>query len=475
MDFRKIQFGCADAQTEGMDYPELITHGYVNIEEVVDKALNTNIFLGYKGSGKSALSEHLSLSVTDSTIIDQQGLKDFPFKAFNKIKLIDENPMLRAKSIWRWVLSIKILNNLVDDSSSVSVKQPEVDNLISYLAKNGLSPIRNISDVVSHSTSATIKASMKFLEAELSDVSHENEVSFEVITNYVLDSIFSYKESYRHLVIIDDLDDILAPNGTQLYTIAALISAVKDLNRQFVKAHLPIKIIILCRTDMFELLPDPNKNKIKSDSSFSFSWYDEGVHKPHESNLVKLIDIRGRLKYPALNSVIGEFFPSTYKSKEIHKVLLDFTRHTPRDFIQLMNYIQKQCVGSNVTTNNITEGLKAYSSEYFIQEIKDEMTGYINRRDIEEVINIISTLRKREFMYRDLLGRIIEYKSMTEGECKHVLEVMYNCSAIGHVYTFAEDNSNRITFKYRNRNSTFTTRNKIILHQGLWQALNVNY
>lgn len=57
-DFRQINFGLSDAQTEGEDYPNLLSDGYVDILQVVDKAINTSVFLflGYKGSGKSSLS-----------------------------------------------------------------------------------------------------------------------------------------------------------------------------------------------------------------------------------------------------------------------------------------------------------------------------------------------------------------------------------------------------------------------------------
>lgn len=85
-DFRQINFGLSDAQTEGEDYPNLLSDGYVDILQVVDKAINTSVFLflGYKGSGKSSLSEHLRLTQV-GVEVDQQPLKDFPFKFFDKI------------------------------------------------------------------------------------------------------------------------------------------------------------------------------------------------------------------------------------------------------------------------------------------------------------------------------------------------------------------------------------------------------
>ena len=64
MDFRKIDFGRADAHTEGEDTPNLLKYGFVDIDQVVNKAVKTStfLFLGYKGSGKSSLSEHLRLT-----------------------------------------------------------------------------------------------------------------------------------------------------------------------------------------------------------------------------------------------------------------------------------------------------------------------------------------------------------------------------------------------------------------------------
>lgn len=476
-DFRKIKFGCADAQTEGLDYPELMTSGYVDIEEVVGKALNTGVFLflGYKGSGKSSLSEHLRLSGGTEYFVDQQGLKSFPFKSFGKIIAIEESPIYKAKQIWRWVLCVKILNDLLKDQDAISENYKDVERAISLFTRSGIYPLVNISDVVSHTSTKSFKAKLKNAEIASEITNEEGNISIEMATEFLMNVIVSYKECRKHILIIDDLDDVLAPNGTQFNIISALIGETKDLNRFFQTNYIPVKIIVLCRSDMFERLPDPNKNKIKQDSSFSFSWYDEGVNKPYESKLINLINTRVQLIYPDINNAIEEFFPKFYKSKSIYNVLLDFTRHTPRDFIQLLNYIQKQCTACYVKTSDIEEGLKAYSSEYFIQEIKDEMTGYVNRQSIEELINVISTLRKRDFSYSELVNQIEDNPLLNKVDCVEILRIMYDCSAIGHVFNFVEDNSTRVTFKYRNRNSTFTTANKIILHQGLWQSLNVNY
>ena len=46
---------------------------------------------------------------------------------------------------------------------------------------------------------------------------------------------------------------------------------------------------------------------------------------------------------------------------------------------------------------------------------------------------------------------------------------------IGNEYRYNDNSAMRLSFKYRNRTSTFNPKHKIILHKGLWKALNVNY
>lgn len=103
MDFKTIKFGKADAHTEGESFPELLKNGYLNISSVADVAINSEIFLflGYKGSGKSSLSEHLWLKAEEDVVVDQQPLKNFPFKEFDKIPVADDR-LIRYKKLWDW-------------------------------------------------------------------------------------------------------------------------------------------------------------------------------------------------------------------------------------------------------------------------------------------------------------------------------------------------------------------------------------
>ena len=474
-DFRKINFGSADAHTEGEDYPELLREGYIDISDVVEKALNKGVFLflGYKGSGKSSLSEHLKVLEDSSLIIDQQALKDFPFKEFDKLSSVTDKT-IRYKSLWNWLLCTKILFDLRDDQSAISDNIVEVNEAINVFTQAGLLSVKSLSSLISRKLTTQIALKIKALQLSQTIGSEVAEVDYDNLADFIKALVLSYKEARPIYMIIDDLDDILAPNGYQFSIISALISVANDLNRFFNDNKLQVKILVLCRTDMFERLSDPNKNKIKQDKSFTFSWYKEGVNTAKNSDLVRLINKRTRIVYPQVNDVFEEFFPERFEKRDTCSALLDYTRHTPRDFVALMNSIKKYCSSNRVSEQAISDGLTEYSLEYFKQEIDDEITGYLTREERVQLFEVLSTLRKKEFSFANFVEQCKRQSALRGRDPVEVLRLLYDCSAIGHIYEYDAWNI-RYTFKYRNRNSSFSRDDKITLHKGLWKALNVNY
>ena len=382
MDFRKINFGLSDAQSERMDYPNLLKDGYLNISQVIETVNNPRyfLFLGYKGSGKSSLSEHLKLCENDY-IVEQQPLTNFPFKFFDKV-INSEDRTIKYKIIWRWLLCAYVLSSLCKDLKQIN---EDTRQAIAIFTQLGLFPVINISSLLKKSSTTTISATIKSLGISHSVSTEYAEADMELLTNYVKNIITSFTETKPFLIIIDELDDILAPHGRQFENIAALINEVKELNAYFYYNNILVKIIVLCRTDMFEKLPGQNLNKIKQSNSFTFTWYREGIDSNKHSDLVNLINKRAKLTYPVINDVFKEFFPQKYNNINIYSALLDYTRHTPRDFIQLINYIQQNCDSENVTKTAITKGIKNYSTDYFLPEISNELSGYLPSVAIQPV------------------------------------------------------------------------------------------
>lgn len=476
VDFRNIVFGKTDAQEESAEYPDLLINGYLPVDNINKQVLETNKFLilGYKGSGKSALSEHLKLTADENTIVDQQSLKNFPYKTFSKIVSGESEPEVKHKLAWRWLLLVRVLQELIADSDAKATSESELQKTTELLVQAGLMDVTNISDMVKKTSSNTFKVSVKAFAFEHTTHQENADISLDWVVGFVKNLVIGFKESHRHLLVIDGVDEILTSREIQYQSVMAMINEAKDLNNFFRMNDLPVKIIVLCRTDIFERLPDPNKNKIRRDCSYTFNWYKEGNDTANASDLLNIANMRTRLVYPDIQDMFDSFFP-TYYNGDIRTAMMDYTRHTPRDFLQLLVSIQRNCSGPTITKSDIDKGLADYSIEYFLPEIKDEMAGYISFNMIDGIVGVMASFRSREFSFREFDQVMKQSPVMENCSSVDILRVLYDCSAIGHAYPYGDGSQTRITFKYRNRNSAFTPNDRIILHKGLWKGLNINY
>lgn len=478
LDFRKIRFGKTDAKDERDEYPQLLLDGYLDVDNVVQQAKDSSkyLFLGYKGSGKTALSEHLALSMDENINVDIQSLNRFPYKSFAKIVSGDSEIEVKTRIAWRWLLMIKTLSLQKTDTCAKSTRTDELEKTINILTQAGLFPVLDISSLVSKSSTNTFKASIKAFSAERTTTTENASVSLEMMLDYVEGLTLSFTEGQQQLLIIDGLDDILTTRNDQYIATAALINEVKFLNAKFKQHNIPIKIIVLCRTDIFERLPDPNKNKIRRDNAFLFNWYQEGVENQENCGLVQIANKRAKITYPDIEDMFTEFFPTTYHRKNVRSALLDMTRHTPRDFMQLLISIQNNCQGSKVTLSDIERGFKEYSQNYFVPEIKDEMSGYIAVELQDPILNLLASFRKREFSFVDLdkkfrASAVFKSSSLT---LLDICNILYECSAIGHAIPVNKGQDTHFTFKFRNLYSTFNPDNRIVLHSGFWKSLDIH-
>lgn len=243
------------------------------------------------------------------------------------------------------------------------------------------------------------------------------------------------------------------------------------LNIEFSERQVPAKIIVLCRTDLYERLPGPNKNKIRQDFAAELDWYHD-PREPRDSGLYSLANLRAQLVFPQLEDVFQEFFPIELERSATVTYFLEQTRHTPRDFVQLLGHVQRYWQGSRYTREQMLSGLRDYSLKYFLPEVKDELVGYLDPAGIEAVVRLFSSLGRREFEFGDLVATKKANERFRDLDLERVCDVLYECSALGHTEQ-SPSGSIRFSFKYRNRHSGFNPKRKLLIHRGLWKAMNL--
>lgn len=484
--FSDLKLGYASAEEEGSSSPVLLLDGYLDIGDMTKEArLGTKyLWLGYKGSGKSAFGEHLRLTsqAYSHEFTEVCRLGDFPYKNFKSIIRGTAEPESRFPSAWSWLLLIKLFNSFSKDVGSPTNKESEFIRTLDTLRHAGLI----LSDSLRDLTLVTSKINFKIPlfgigEAGGERTSEDKELDVEFFVPQMKAIAATFKSESRHLLVIDGLDDILSKRDVQYDSLAALVFEVGQLNAHFRNNNTPAKIILLCRTDLFERLPGPNKNKIRMDSSVILDWFND-PRNPEKSKLIELVNRKVGVTHPSIGNIFHSFFPKTIAQRDkdrgegqpIRSFLLDFTRHTPRDFIQVLTAIQRHAVGHEgpLTRDQILEGVRDYSINYFLPEIKDEMVGYIDSHTFELMQGLISSLGKREFTLQELSERASKHAKYSKLDFEEIINRLFECSAIGNIY-YNSRGETHYTFKYRNRHSALNNEHSLILHKGIWKALNL--
>ena len=206
-------------------------------------------------------------------------------------------------------------------------------------------------------------------------------------------------------------------------------------------------------------------------------WYHD-PRNPEKSKLIELVNHRSRLAVGAPIDVFKEFLPERLHrpkdpvGQDTRHMLLDLTRHTPRDMISLMNHIQRFSSNGRLSQSQLLSGARSYSVDYFVPEIKDELAGYLPPEDIDKTMILLGAVRKREFTFAELSDQAHKTKGCEQLDLDGALKLLFDCSAVGNVELWP-GGTTYYTFKYRNRNSVLKVEGRLILHRGMWKALNL--
>lgn len=485
--FTDVKFGLISAEAERRKSPNLLLQGFFERFGVIDGLINGSeyLVLGYKGSGKSSIAEHIGLESKERSdlFVESLLLRDFPYDQVPEIVKGDADWSVRTNLAWSLLLLLKIFESLTKDQAvSFQDGGTQFDDLTKQLRALGLLPKRKFRDLVLVSREVNLSVELaKIFKGGVVGQYKEPVVVLSHIRDALKVIIRDAVTPNRHMIIIDGLDEVFTLFSSWFETIASLVHQVDSLNAEFHEANSAPKVVLLCRADIFERLPSPNVNKLR-DYAYVLDWY----HDPQDaedSDLFELAHHRAKLSGYLGPNVITDALPDWLyqdrpKPVDTYKFLLDHTRHTPRDFLQLLQYIQGAARNRElVSSSNILGGLRAYSTGYFLPELRDELSGYFNPRQIEACFSIIGGLRKRTFSMKSLKQHYAKSEMGSGLDLDEAVRVLFDCSAIGNFTTRPrgddEEGGVYYTFRFRNRNASVNYGEGLVLHRGAWKGFNI--
>ena len=291
----------------------------------------------------------------------------------------------------------------------------------------GLSPHARPGDLIKTSAKTSFKVMIPTL-AEASTNTRDLRPASEIpnFVELIKELIRLCRSDSKHYLVIDGMDDILTKRDAQYELLSALIFEANRLNQDFKKNGVPAKILLVCRTDLFDRLGGANKNKVRQDYAVELDWYHDTIELEN-SNLLKIANLRASRSLHRPVDVFKEFLVHRVEEGDLRKTLLDMTRHTPRDFIELLKYIQSHCRDKEVTANAIRNGMRTYSIKYYLREIGDELSGYCTRPEFNEVVSLLGMLRKRDFTFSEFTELAKSRGSEVDGhKAKRIFESLFD-------------------------------------------------
>ncbi|MCD1118594.1 P-loop ATPase, Sll1717 family [Chryseobacterium turcicum] len=452
---------------------------FFNYDEV-NKIINKDkcYVIGRKGSGKSAICEHIVKLDNPNTYSVKLSFKNFPF---NELYGLDNHKYTAPNqyiTLWKYLIYSHICKLMIKNDSIHFGIRSELEKLYPQSTTSNLS--RTISKWTSFEFGATVFGNGGSLKVGKENLKNEN--NWIEKTNILEDVILEYCDHSYYFIVFDELDEDyrnIQDNETPesyIFLLTSLFKAVQDIKSIFLEKNPNIKPIVFLRDDIYTLIKDSDKNKWR-DFKIEIEW--------NESKLKNLLAFRISKDFNDKNPPISFqqawdkiFFREQIgfgnkQQKKIHS--FDFiarnTHLRPRDFIQ---YIQTCCEETHnkkfdyIRESNIKFVDRAFSN-YLKEEIIDEI--YPILPEIETYFQIFSNIRKWNFSIQEFT---IEYnKYLTAGTIKEqnidfVLDTLFNFSVIGNQHMYKQDIH---FFKYLHSNMTFNRNENIVIHRGLFKAL----
>ena len=152
MKFSDLKLGFASAEEESVSEPALLIDGYFDLNGIIKEVRYGSKFLilGYKGSGKSAISEHLKLTAQQESqlFVNTVFLGDFPYTDFKSIIKGDSEPEARYPLAWSWLLLLSLFDSFAKDEGSQSNRSGDFAKTIQTLRGLCLLPSPSLRQVV---------------------------------------------------------------------------------------------------------------------------------------------------------------------------------------------------------------------------------------------------------------------------------------------------------------------------------------
>lgn len=295
------------------------------------------------------------------------------------------------------------------------------------------------------------------------------------------DIIFQNIDTAKYYILFDELDEDYKDFKDSIEKdkyfdlVIGLFKAVQDIRATFSNKQHNIFPVVFLRSDIFDLITYSDKNKW-SDSIIRIKWTKEKIQSLLEHRMNVVMGTEGVPFKECWQRLFGrlEIRAGSRKAKKIKS--FDYvsrsTQNRPRDYIRYFQVCSSLALNNNCLIVGPKWVKKADDefSEYMKNEIIDEMYSVLP--EYEEIFAILSQIRKQTFSPSEFVERyneLVAEESIPKRDAEKVLKILFDFSVIGNVPSI----KNQSIYKYENDSARFNFKENIIVHRGLYKALQI--
>lgn len=477
------KFGSIDAESESQLAEFFLrTDAYGRIDDQ-----DHIIVVGRKGTGKTAIYKALLQRADEFSDVFAAGLqfRDYPWGTHQEIKDTSAAPVERYSASWRFLILVELAKLVL---TSVDHRPPPGGDaaaasqvLADFITTNWGELDFKFRDIF-RKRQYSFKFEPKVMGNQLGSVDI-NQVPRDRLAGFLSEANSWLEECLARLltddrwyfVLFDELDRGYDPSDEEYVArLTGLLLAARDVHDWARGLDLDVAPTVFIRSDIYDSLSFPDKNKITQNLVETLTWTDEHTG---ENSLKALIEQRIRVITSATgqspwDDVFSDQLMRGTQHKFKHMAARTYLR--PRDMIQFANLCLVNAKRANhdlIENQDIGEARSSYS-EYLVNELDDEIHEVFPEwRRYLEALRRVHKVRFQKPEFENAFNALhLERLDLTPDDA---LELLYRFSIVGFTKIGGGGyGGSAVTFRYKSPAVSFDPGAPYFnVHLGLKEAL----
>lgn len=441
--------------------------------------------IGRKGSGKTAIAEHILNLDRYDTFARTLSFRHFPFNILAKFEQEGFAGASRFTNIWKYITYVTLLQALAGNEAVSPDFRARIDEEMPRDLGRATSDY--IGQITDRSFGVKILGSGGDLAGKTNYRPNDTPI-YERVT--ILEKLIAeHIDDSTYFILYDDLDDdydreSAHAESTYARLLGGLFRATIDIKATF-GGRAKVYPVVFLRDDIFDMLMDNNKAKW-SDSSVDLRWQSRLLGDMVTYRIFRAAGLDARAAMlqnggKATDEALGLIFESSRfrpgRRRRTRPLIAEIERRSygrPRDVVAYLRIAARHAIQNDeaqISAQTLKSIERAYS-QYLIDDLIDEL--HTKLPDIQKVLSIVSSNGTASLHYNEVSARLAAAMKEFSGHTQAlgaggIIDVLVNASILGKQLPV----ENRQEFRYQNRFIRVEPKDKLYIHRGLHGGLMV--